>query len=132
MTVLAIANAAGSAGKTTTAVTLATLIAQSGFTCDLIDFDPQGNATHWTGVTVTPDTPTIADVLNGNANLVTARLATAIPGLSVLPATSAGMEGVEARLSRVLGAEQLLRLALEAAGQPADHTIIDCPGTWAS
>lgn len=48
MTVIAIANGAGSAGKTTTAVTLAVLAAQAGSRVRLIDLDPQANATIWT------------------------------------------------------------------------------------
>ncbi|MET3803952.1 chromosome partitioning protein [Nakamurella sp. UYEF19] len=132
MTVISIANASGSAGKTTLGVTLAALIAQSGITCDLVDFDPQGNATHWAGVDVTAGQPTIADVLEaeiGTVNLTAARHTTAIPGLRVVPVNRDRMEGIELRLSRLTGAEQLLRIALESDDDPAQVTIIDCPGS---
>lgn len=128
MSTLSIANAAGSAGKTTTAVSLATLIAQSGRTARLIDCDPQGNATHATGAVLPAGAATIADVLSGTRTITDAELETVVPGLTVIPAQSASLEGIETVLSRAVGAEQRLRLALEGARQ-VDVTIIDCPGS---
>ena len=48
--VLAVVSGAGSAGKTTTATTLATLLALDGQRVLLIDLDPQANATSALGV----------------------------------------------------------------------------------
>ncbi|WP_051266037.1 ParA family protein [Nakamurella lactea] len=128
MSTLSIANAAGSAGKTTTAVALGALIAQSGRTARIIDCDPQGNATHATGAIVPAGGPTIADILSGTRTITDAELDTVVPGLTVVPAQSATLEGIETTLSRTVGAEQRLRLALESA-VPVDVTIIDCPGS---
>ena len=132
MTVISIATASGSAGKTTLAVTLAALIAQSGMTCDLVDFDPQGNATHWAGIDLDPAALSIADILEaeiGTIDLAEARQSTTIPGLRIVPVHRDRMEGIELRLSRLTGAEQLLRVALESDRDPAQVTIIDCPGS---
>lgn len=127
MTTIAIANGAGSAGKTTTAVTLAALAAKAGRRVRLVDLDPQGNATQWATDTDSYG-GTIADVLTNTCKIADAETASVLWGLEVIPAAPARMEGLEARLTTVIGAEQRLRLALEAA-DPTDLTIIDCPGS---
>lgn len=128
MSTFTIANAAGSAGKTTTAVALAAVLAGMGRTVRLIDLDPQGNATHAVGVTPAAGQPTVAELLTGDADVAAVQVPTAWSRLSVLPVTPATLEGIETRLSRMVGAEQRLRLALEDA-QPVDDTLIDCPGS---
>ena len=50
MNIIAVANAAGSAGKTTTVVTLAALLAEAGQRVVVVDLDGQANATRWLGV----------------------------------------------------------------------------------
>ena len=45
MNIIAVANAAGSAGKTTTVVTLAALLAEAGQRVVVVDLDGQANAT---------------------------------------------------------------------------------------
>lgn len=128
MTILSIANAAGSAGKTTSTVSLGALIAQTGRSVRIVDADPQANATHAVGAAGDPNAPTITDVLAGQASIDDVEQDTTIPGMRIIPASAATLEGIEAVLTRTVGAEQRLRLALEAA-VPADVTIIDCPGS---
>lgn len=47
MTAIAVINSKGGAGKTTTAVYLAEILAADGANIDLLDADPQGSATEW-------------------------------------------------------------------------------------
>jgi len=133
MTVIAVGNQAGSAGKTTLVVNAAARLVQlTGRPVRVIDLDAQGNASHWLGHPEPSGAPTVSDVLFHQAAIADAtRPVAAIDGLSVVPARQAEMEGADVTLSRILGGEQRLRLALEA--DAARHgevlTLIDCPGS---
>lgn len=118
------ANQAGSAGKTTSAVTIAAMLAEAGHDVLLIDSDAQANASTWLGI-IDPQV-TLGDVLLRRASLADAIVATAIPGLRLV-AASDRLDGDAVDLARVLGGEQRLRVALES-GPQAEVTIIDCPG----
>lgn len=124
MPTIAIANQAGSAGKTTTAVTLAGLLAESGRTVRVIDSDAQANATFALGV-VDPEL-SISDVLLRTATLDEVEVATKVDGLSLVPATEA-LDGTAVELTKEFGGERRLRQQLRHA-RPVDVTIIDCPG----
>lgn len=127
MKTIAIGNAAGSAGKTTSAVTIAALVAQTGRRVLLVDADAQGTATHWCGVTVGEGQSTIADLLLGKANLEDVIVRTAVEGLSLVPA-AADLEPVLVSIERQRGPELRLRKAFDGYAT-ADLVIIDCPGT---
>ena len=144
MITVAIANQAGSAGKTTSAVTLATLLAQGGHEVLLIDSDAQANATTWLGVA--GPAATIGDVLLRRRGLTLADVAvpTDVPGLRLVPADDR-LDADAVELARALGGEQRLRQALEAMSEqavseqavseqavseqkPPDVVVVDCPG----
>lgn len=125
MRTIAIANQAGSAGKTTTAVSLAGLLAERGYTVRVIDSDAQSNATFALGVN-NPDL-SISDVLLRRASLDEVEVPTKVDGLFVVPSTT-DLDGTAVALTKeFLGGEQRLKSAL-AAARPVDVTIIDCPG----
>ena len=65
--VYAFVNQKGGCGKTTTAVHLAGALAARGERVLLVDLDPQAHATM--GLGCSPDRPTVADVLLGEATL---------------------------------------------------------------
>src|SRR3954468_3083603 len=124
-TVYAIANQKGGVGKTTTAVNLATCVADAGYETLLVDLDAQCNAT--VGLHVEKDRePNAYDVLSGDLPLDQAAVPTDIPGLSLVPATP-DLAGANVELPRMPGSETRLRDSLGAVRERFLFTILDCP-----
>lgn len=127
MSTHAIVNDSGSAGKTTTAVSLAALLAERKLNTLLIDNDPQGNATLFAGAVAVPG-KTMAEVLVGERDLEEVIVASAVGHLSVAPAMRS-LNGAVVALTRDFGGEQRIRVALQALAGGYDAVIIDCPGS---
>ena len=116
---IAVLSLKGGTGKTTTVRTLADVFRRIGLDVLAIDLDPQGNLSDY--FQVPPDaSPTIADVLAGNAK------AKAATHDGILPATPILAE-VERGLSGKIGRELVLRKALKDARKQHDIVLIDCP-----
>ena len=122
---IAIANQKGGVGKTTTAINLATALAATGRRVLLLDMDAQGNASTGLGIDRRSRTRSIYDVLLGDASIAEATMATAVPGLSLVPSTAA-LAGAEVELVGLDRRNRRLADALAAA--PAyDFVLTDCP-----
>ena len=116
---IAVLSLKGGTGKTTTVRTLADVFRQIGLDVLCVDLDPQGNLSDY--FQVPPDaSPTIADVLAGNAKVKAATHD------GILPATPILAE-VERGLSGKIGRELVLRKALKDARKQHDIILIDCP-----
>ncbi len=124
-TIYAVANQKGGVGKTTTAVNLAACVAEAGYPTLLVDIDPQANATVGLGLSK-QESPTIYDVLIGDATIAQATNATEIENLSVVP-SAPDLAGANVELPRIAGSETILRDALESHRGQYRFIFFDCP-----
>jgi chromosome partitioning protein len=116
---IAVLSLKGGTGKTTTVRTLADVLRRVGLDVLAIDLDPQGNLSDY--FDVPPDaTPTIADVLSGEAKVKAAEHDGIVPASPILAE-------VERAMSGKMGRELILKKALKDARKQHDVVLIDCP-----
>jgi chromosome partitioning protein len=124
-TIYAIANQKGGVGKTTTAVNLATCIADAGHATLLVDLDPQCNAT--VALDKPKDSqPNVYDCLAGDLTLDAAAQPTAVERLAIVPSTPE-LAGANVELPRLPGSETRLSESLGRVREIYDFTLLDCP-----
>jgi len=109
----------GGTGKTTTVRTLADAYRRAGLEVLCVDLDPQGNLSDYFDVPADAS-PTIADVLAGQA-----RAADAVHA-DVLPA-NLGLAEAELVLGGKMGRELTLKRGLRDVKRGYDLVLIDCP-----
>ena len=123
---LAVVNQKGGVGKTTTAVNLATSLAQAGRRVLLIDCDPQGNATSGLGQKDTVE-HSIYDALTGGVPLADVILRdVVVPGLDLAPATL-DLAGAEMEMFQELSRETILKKILKPIEKNYQYIFIDGP-----
>ena len=116
---IAVLSLKGGTGKTTAVRTLADVFRRLGLDVLAIDLDPQGNLSDY--FDVAPDaSPTIADVLSGQAKAKAAEHGGVIPATPILAE-------VERSMSGRIGRELVLRKALKDVRKEHDLVLIDCP-----
>src|SRR6187200_924638 len=116
---IAVLSLKGGTGKTTTVRTLADVLRRVGLSVLTIDLDPQGNLSDYFDVPADAS-PTVADVLSGDA-----RASEAVHD-GIIPSTPILAE-VERSMSGKMGRELVLRKALKGPRQSYDVILIDCP-----
>lgn len=127
MKVWAVANQKGGVGKTTTAITLAGLLSSQGYNTLMVDMDPHGSLTSYSGFD--PDTVDdgVYTLFKGfNIMLASVIKRTRFDRLYIMPASTA-----LATLDRQLGAQDgkglVLSQALRRVSSKFDYVLIDCP-----
>src|SRR3954462_1858595 len=116
---IAVLSLKGGTGKTTTVRTLADVFRRIGLDVLAIDLDPQGNLSDYFDVP-RDASPTIADVLSGQAKAKAAAHDGVIPASPILAE-------VERSMSGKMGRELVLRKALKDVRLEHDIVLIDCP-----
>lgn len=117
-------NQKGGVGKTTSAINIGAYLALAGKKTLLVDFDSQGNMT--SGVGVDREKPTVYDLLAGSSAASAVIRESAIPGLSVIPA-SIDLSGAAIELVDQQKREYFLKEALAPIKDQYDFILVDCP-----
>ncbi|HVE81028.1 MAG TPA: AAA family ATPase [Candidatus Dormibacteraeota bacterium] len=122
--VIAIANQKGGVGKTTTAINLASFLAQAGNKVMVVDLDPQGNTTSGFGIDKNALEGDMYNVLLDQLHPHEVALTTAYHKVVVVPASSVL---AAAEIELVSSPQREHRLKERLADLAYDYIIIDCP-----
>ena len=125
MSIVAVANQKGGAGKTTTAVNLGAYLAL-GLRVLLVDLDPQANATSSLGLDPAGVELSTYDALIGQARLAQAIVSSGRAQLDLAPASRA-LAGAQVELVELPDREHRLRMALAEVRPDYDVVLVDCP-----
>ena len=126
MSVYAIANQKGGVGKTTTAINLASALADTGRRVLLVDLDPQGNATTSLGLNRAEIPISVYEILLEGMSTQAGISPTVQDSLFILPANQ-NLPGAEVELVSRDDRAHLLRRALAEVRGDFDYILIDCP-----
>ena len=124
--VITVANQKGGVGKTTTAINVATCLAETGNKVLIVDFDPQANATSAVGIEPGTFQESIYEILLEQSDINKCILSTEWTGLSIAPATR-DLSGAEIELVSAFNRERFLKNVIEKVVDQYDYVFIDCP-----
>lgn len=124
--VIAVCNAKGGVGKTTTSINLAAYFAALGKYVLLVDMDSQANATIGLNIRVGETDSHVYHAIVNDQNPQGMIRKTSIFGFDVLPAAPE-LAGATVELVSMHEREYRLRRALDAVRTNYDYILIDCP-----
>ena len=125
--IIAVSNEKGGVAKTTTTLSLGGALAEAGNKVLVMDLDPQANLTLALGVEPGSAAVASSHILIESAPLMSARLATEITNLDLIP-SHASIESAEQFLPVRTHYTSGLKRAIDAASPlPYDYVIFDCP-----
>ena len=123
--IISVANQKGGVGKTTTSITLSSMLAQKNKKVLLIDADPQGNAT--SGLVGEKNIEkSVYDLLVEETTVNEIVKETNVKNLKVCP-SNINLAGAEVELVSMMSREQRLKEKIEEVKEEYDYIIIDCP-----
>ena len=123
--IISVANQKGGVGKTTTAITLSSILAKKGKKVLLMDADPQGNATSGLGIEKEQQF-SIYDVLIEDIEVENTLQSTQVKNLDLCP-SNINLAGAEVQLVGLENREFRLKNKLENIKDKYDYILIDCP-----
>lgn len=124
--IISVSNQKGGVGKTTTAVNVASFLAEKGKRVLLVDIDPQANAGYGLGVDVEEMEATVYEVLIGTLPAGDSVYKTTIDNLYIMP-SNMHLAGAQVELLDFENKEYLLKNALKTVRDNFDFIFIDCP-----
>ena len=127
--VITISGQRGGSGKSVTALNLAVSLGLYEKKVLLVDCDPQGCVSEWSGVNATGYPFDLASVLTGKATIIEAISKTEFNYLDILPA-GFNLFQVALKLSRLVANEKILRLFMEDIRADYDFIILDSPSSY--
>jgi chromosome partitioning protein len=123
--IIALINEKGGVAKTTSTLSLAGALIETGKDVLVIDLDAQANLTLGLGIAPVKVRRSIADVLLNSASLLSLSRETPIPGLDLVP-SNVDMGLAERFLAIRQDFEKVLSLALKGTAA-YDYILLDCP-----
>lgn len=125
--IIAVSNEKGGVAKTTTTISLGAALAELGHRVLLADLDAQANLTLAFGFEPGEADHTSSEIMLDNAPLLSARLATDVENLDLIPSNSR-METCEQFLPVRTNYTTILQRAIASeTNLPYDYILFDCP-----